>query len=203
MRNLETKRLLIRPFVMADLAAIHQLLDHDLLWSGPGISLEQRSERLQREISLAQWADTGNLFGYRAVVLNATQTLIGICGFLPTVRSPEEQKLFWPLLFAQTGEAAKQHATCELEIGYALASQQQRQGYATEAVRSLFDYAFGELKIDRIFASTNRKNAGSIALMKRVGMRVASNPEHLDEDWPDAPGVMGVIENYLTKLRLQ
>jgi|LakMenEpi03Aug12_release.lakeMendotaPanAssembly.Ray.scaffolds.fasta_scaffold1305829_2 hypothetical protein len=33
--------------------------------------------------------------------------------------------------------------------------------------------------------------------MKRVGMRVASNPDRLDEDWPDAPGVMGVIENYL------
>lgn len=197
MMQLETNRLLIRPFVMADLEAAHQVLDHDLLWAGPGITVEQRRERLQREISLAQWADTGNLFGYRAVVQKATQTPIGICGFLPVLRSPEEQRLFWPLLFAQTGESAKRYATWELEIGYAIASRQQRQGYATEAVRTLFDYAFGELKVERIFASTNRKNGGSIALMKRVGMRVASNPERLDEDWPDAPGVMGVIENYL------
>lgn len=199
MMQLETNRLLIRPFVMTDLEAAHQLLDHDLHWAGPGITIEQRSERLQREINLAQWADTGNLFGYRAVVLKATRAPIGICGYLPVLRSPEEQRLFWPLLFAQPGKSAKRYATWELEIGYAIASQQQRQGYATEAVHALFDYAFGELKIERIFASTNRKNTGSIALMKHVGMRIASNPERLDEDWPDAPGVMGVIENYLTQ----
>jgi 3-oxoacyl-[acyl-carrier protein] reductase len=62
MMQLETNRLLIRPFVMADLEAVHQVLDHDLLWAGPGITVEQRRERLQREINLAQWADTGNLF---------------------------------------------------------------------------------------------------------------------------------------------
>jgi hypothetical protein len=65
MMQLETNRLLIRPFVMADLEAVHQVLDHDLLWAGPGITVEQRRERLQREINLAQWADTNNLFGYR------------------------------------------------------------------------------------------------------------------------------------------
>ena len=127
MMQLETNRLLIRPFVIADLEAVHQLLDHDLLWAGPGITIEQRRERVQREISLAQWADTGNLFGYRAVVLKAIQMPIGICGFLPVLRSPEEQRLFWPLLFAQTGESAKRYATWELEIGYAIASQQQDQ----------------------------------------------------------------------------
>ena len=35
--------------------------------------------------------------------------------------------------------------------------------------------------------------------MQRVGMRTASNPERLDEDWPDTAGVLGVIENYLTQ----
>jgi RimJ/RimL family protein N-acetyltransferase len=162
MMQLETNRLLIRPFVMADLEATHQVLDHDLLWAGPGITVEQRRERLQREINLAQWADTNNLFGYRTVVLKATQTPIGICGFLPVLRSPEEQRLFWPLLFDQTGESAKRYATWELEIGYAIASRQQQQGYGTEAVRTLFDYAFGELKIGRIFASTNRKMVGRL-----------------------------------------
>ncbi len=195
MLKLETKRLLIRPFVMADLEAAHQLLDHDLHWAGPNISLEQRRERLQHEISLAYMDD---LLGYRAVVLKTTEAIIGICGFLLIVRPPQEQRLFWPLLFNQREKPPTKFTTLELEIGYAIASQQQRQGYANEAVHALFDYAFGELKIERIFASTNRKNAGSIALMKHVGMRVASNPERLDEDWPDAPGVMGVIENYLT-----
>lgn len=199
MNTLSTNRLLIRPFALADLASAHQLLDHDLHWSGPSITLEQRSERLQREISLAQWADTGNMFGYRAIVRKGTKALIGICGFLPALYSPEQQRSFWPLLFEQTQEPPKVYATFELEIGYAIATQHQRQGYAAEAVYALLEHAFGELKISRIFAATNRNNAGSIGLMQRIGMRTAQNPERLAEDWPDAPGVMGVIENYLTQ----
>jgi hypothetical protein len=33
--------------------------------------------------------------------------------------------------------------------------------------------------------------------MKRIGMRVASNPEQPELDWPDGGGVSGVIENGL------
>jgi RimJ/RimL family protein N-acetyltransferase len=69
------------------------------------------------------------------------------------------------------------------------------QGYATEAVRTLVDHAFRELRVRRLFATTNRKNTGSINLMKRIGMRIANNPEHPEMDWPEGPGVAGVIEN--------
>jgi hypothetical protein len=31
--------------------------------------------------------------------------------------------------------------------------------------------------------------------MKRVGMWTADNPEQPELDWPNGPGVMGVIEN--------
>ncbi|MFN8493374.1 MAG: GNAT family N-acetyltransferase [Caldilineaceae bacterium] len=199
MNTLSTNRLLIRPFDLADLDAAHQLLDHDLRWSGPGITVEQRRERLQREISLTQWADTDNLFGYRAIVLKPDQTLIGICGFLPALHAPEQQILFWTALFGQAEEPPKGFTTFELEIGYAIASQHQHQGYAAEACYALLEYAFGELKVRRIFAATNRNNVGSIGLMQRIGMRIAQNPERLDEEWPDAPGVLGVIENYLTQ----
>ena len=154
MNTLSTNRLLIRPFEMGDLAAAHQLLDHDLRWSGPGINLEQRRERLQREISLAQWMDTGGIFGYRAIVLKASQALIGICGFLPALHSPEQQRLFWPLLFEQTEELSKEYASFDLEIGYAIERQQQRQGYAAEAIHALLEYAFGALKVERVFAAT-------------------------------------------------
>lgn len=199
MDSLATARLHIRPFVMTDLEAAHDLLDRDLQWAGPNITLEQRRTRLQREISLAQDTDTDGIFGYRAIVLLATGELIGICGFLLVLRSPQEQQLFWPLLFDPTEAAPKRFASFVLEVGYALASRHRQQGYAAEAIQALLDYAFGALKVERVFASTNRKNAASIALMQRVGMRVASHPERLAEDWPDAPGVLGVIDNYLTQ----
>ena len=192
---LDTERLTIQPFVMDDLEAANQLLDVELQWAGPGISLEERRARLQREISLAAWQDTGCLYGYRAILLKPGQILIGICGFLPSLWSPHQQALFWPQLFHHPPDRRYNYASPELEIGYALSPHYRGQGYATAAVRALVDYAFRELWVQRLFATTNRKNTGSINLMKRIGMRVASNPEHPELDWPDGPGVAGVIEN--------
>jgi hypothetical protein len=65
---LETARLVIRPFAPEDLDAAHQILDRDLAWTGPGYTRERRRARLEFYASLADWADTGRLFGYRAVV---------------------------------------------------------------------------------------------------------------------------------------
>ena len=196
MEALETERLIIRPFVMDDLEAAYQLLDIDIQWSGPGFSLERRKAQLQFYIYLSAWNDMGRLYGYRAIILKPSQKLIGICGFLPSVISPRQKWLFWPALFGES-DPDSAFATPELEVGYAMSSLHRGNGYATEAVRALIQYAFAELGVKRLFASTNRSNTGSIKLMKRVGMRTANNPVRLDEDWPDAPGVIGVIENPL------
>lgn len=114
---------------------------------------------------------------------------------MPILWSPHQQSLFWPRLFDSPPDTPYNYASLEVETGYALSPHYRGQGYATEAVRALVDYAFRELRIQRLFATTNRKNTGSINLMKRIGMRVTSNPEHPEMDWPDGPGVAGVIEN--------
>ena len=195
MDTLTTERLIIRPFIMADLLKAHQILDQDIQWSGPNFSLEKRRERLQREIYLAEWTDTGKLYGYRAIVLKESNTLMGMCGFLPGYYSPEKQALFLPQLLGEERGRPRKYAIEALEIGYALSSAHRGQGYATEAIKALLAYAFGTLKAERVYASTNRSNQGSIALMKRVGMRIANNPSHPELEWPGAPGVLGVIEN--------
>ena len=196
MDSFETKRLIIRPFVMDDIEEAHQLLDVDIQWAGPSFSIDRRKKNLQREISLAQWEDTGCIFGYRAIILKETTQMVGMCGFLPTLWSSYQRALFWPQLYSQIEDTIHNpYASFELEIGYALSSQHRGRGYATEAVQVLVDYAFQTLKIRRLYASTNRKNADSIRFMERIGMRIASNPENPDVDWPGAPGVVGVIEN--------
>ena len=67
MDTLETARLWVRPFTEEDLDAAHRLLDVDLRWSGPDFTRERRRERLAFSIALAQWDDTGRLYGYRAI----------------------------------------------------------------------------------------------------------------------------------------
>jgi [ribosomal protein S5]-alanine N-acetyltransferase len=183
MQVVETTRLVIRPFVMEDLADAHHLLDVDLRWSGPAVSLEERRQRLQFYRDLADWVDTGRLYGYRAVLLRRTSRLIGICGFLPCLWPPQRKALLGMV------DADGGFATLELELGYALASDQRGQGYATEAVQALVDYAFRDLGIRRLVAGTGHDNARSIALLQRIGMRMARNA---DAEWPE---VVGVVDN--------
>ena len=57
------------------------------------------------------------------------------------------------------------------ELGYALGVDFRGQGYATEAARALVDYAFYELKLHRIQATTSSANPESYRVMERLGMR--------------------------------
>ena len=86
---LESPRLLIRPFVMADLAGVHRLLDVELaevdLHQDPVETLSARQAWLQW--SVLNYEQLARLrqppYGDRAVVLKATGELIGACGFVP------------------------------------------------------------------------------------------------------------------------
>jgi RimJ/RimL family protein N-acetyltransferase len=57
----------------------------------------------------------------------------------------------------------------EAELGFSLAPVYQGHGYAQEAVAGLLDYAFGTLEKSRIEALTDARNAGSIAVLERLG----------------------------------
>jgi ribosomal-protein-alanine N-acetyltransferase len=198
MDTLETDRLVIRPFTMDDLEEAYQLLDVDMQWAGPNISIEWRKKHLSLYITLSEWEEGGRLYGFRAIVLRASGQIVGLCGFLQWLWTPRGQALFWPLLIGPIGEGWDGlYSSFELSVGYGLSSQHRGKGYATEAVRALLDHAFRELSVRRVFAGTNRSNLGSISLMKRIGMRVADNPEHPDMDWPNGPGVVGMIVNDL------
>lgn len=57
------------------------------------------------------------------------------------------------------------------ELGYVFNKKFQRQGFATESVEKIMDYAFNELKARRIIAMCNPENESSWKLLERVGMR--------------------------------
>ena len=56
-----------------------------------------------------------------------------------------------------------------VEIGYSVLSRFQGQGYATEMVRALIDWAFAQPSVARIVAETTEENAPSTRLLKRQG----------------------------------
>ncbi|MCA1444018.1 GNAT family N-acetyltransferase [Ensifer sp. IC4062] len=55
------------------------------------------------------------------------------------------------------------------QIGYTIARQYWGQGYATEAVRGLIEYAFGNFPIHRITASVDPRNAASLRVLEKCG----------------------------------
>jgi hypothetical protein len=109
---LETQRLMIRPFSMDDLDAIHQILDLDLGTEGAKTHQER------------------------------------------------EKWLQWTIL-------------------------------STEATQALIDYAFTQLQLKRIVATTTYENVASIGVMRKLGMHIEQNP------YPDPPWfqVIGLLEN--------
>lgn len=75
---------------------------------------------------------------------------------------------------------ADDHDTRLAEIGITVARAHQRRGYAREALSHLLDHAFSVLAIHRVVAYVDVRNAASIALLERLGMR---REGHLIEDY--------------------
>lgn len=56
-------------------------------------------------------------------------------------------------------------------IGFELARDCHRQGYMTEAVASVLEYGFKEMRLNRIQAETHAENVGSGALVRKLGFK--------------------------------
>jgi ribosomal-protein-alanine N-acetyltransferase len=189
MPTLKTERLLIRPFSMDDLDAIYQLLDVEL--NDADFGTEGPKARAERERWL-QWTvlnyeELARMYqppyGDRAVVLKSSGQLIGACGYVPCLAP------FGQLPALQDREHTQLNST-EFGLFYAFSPAVHRQGYGTEAAQALITYGFDVLKLKRIVATTTYDNAGSIGVMRRVGMQIERNP------YPDPPWmqVVGILE---------
>jgi ribosomal-protein-alanine N-acetyltransferase len=56
-------------------------------------------------------------------------------------------------------------------LGYNVAPAHWGKGIATEACAAVLDYAFGQLGLHRVFATADARNAASIRVMQKLGMR--------------------------------
>jgi len=194
MPNLETERLLIREFSLEDLDAVYQILDIELADAETGSQGPLNRERRRRwlEWSALNYENLAWLYqppyGDRAVILKSSAELIGACGLVPLLdvygQLPyyqEKEPFSPPLAFPEVG------------LYYALSPRFQGKGYATEAARALVEYGFSHMRLRRIVATTTYDNQASMAVMRRLGMRVETNP-HPEPPWLQ---VLGILENNL------
>jgi RimJ/RimL family protein N-acetyltransferase len=179
---LETERLRIRPFGASDLRACDALFRS--LGYGPA-----RREWLE-------WAsrNAGELanqhqppYGDRALLLKETDELVGSVGMVPAF-GPFG---LLPGFDVNPDSPEARRNIPEFGLYWALAPEHRGNGYATEAARALIDFAFRTLNLRRIVAMTEHENATSIAVMRRLGMRVERSP-HPEPVWFQT---VGILEN--------
>ncbi len=98
---------------------------------------------------------------YRAVVLTATNTLVGSINFHH--RAPD------PFLLPYCSHGA--------ELGYTIAPPHRRQGYATEAIGGMMRWAHDTAAVRSFFLSISPTNAPSLRLAQKLGFRQVGEQE--------------------------
>lgn len=95
---------------------------------------------------MAEYPDATGWCRYVALKSAGTPGLIGTCG---CVGPPE--------------------ATDDVEIGYSILPEHQRQGYAAEAVEAFVDWIFGFAHVRSVNAQTFPHLTGSLCVLRRCG----------------------------------
>jgi RimJ/RimL family protein N-acetyltransferase len=171
---IQTDRLILRPAVNADRAAVAAInADPEVgAWLG-GVRDRAESDAF---LDRVQAHDAEHGFGFWVVERKADVRVIGMTGVWwvpPEMDMPDT-----------------------VEIGWRFAPDAWGRGYATEAASAALAYGFETLELDEIIAFTARTNLASQAVMTRVGMihdpaRDFEHPQVADGD-PLKPHVVFV-----------
>ena len=158
---LETERLILRRFTMAD---IEDLVD---LNSDPQVTRFINGGRpIPREVveldlaAFLAYYGRGDGYGFWAAIEKPTGAFLGWFHLRPAKDAPPD----------------------EPELGYRLKRSAWGKGYGTEGSRALIQKAFTELGARRVFASTMTVNVGSWRVMEKAGLRFVRT---FFQEWPD------------------
>ena len=146
MTVLETPRLLLRQFTLADVDSLAALYADPAVMTflGGPRSYEMTRQHIERIIQ--NYQDYG--FGLWAVIHKGDRGLMGRCGLIPQVIE----------------------GVAEVEIGYLMAQAYWGQGLATEAAVAIRDYGFQTVRCDRLISLIDPHNLASQKVALRLGM---------------------------------
>ena len=156
MLNLETNRLMFRRYTMDDLAFVEQLVTNEnvMKYIGSGV-VKGRTYAIQLIERMMEQYDNFDDYGLHVLLHKETGQRIGHAG-----------------LVAQIIDDA-----FEIELGYWIHSDFWQQGYATEATRSLKQYAEQELELERYVSAIQVGNVASQKVALQNGLKLEKQIE--------------------------
>jgi len=183
---LETKRLILRRFTLADLDDLYELVYADPVVKNAWSGAKGTPEEIKRGFAKGTIHPQGE-FGFRAMVLKETDAVIGLMGFQR--HDPAEEDLSY---LASEDEPNRKVGLdpnyIEIELTYAMGRPYWKNGYATEMGKAVIVYGFKELGLGRIIQTVSRQNPNSVNLMRRLGFRL--------ENYIDPESVVGILGDY-------
>lgn len=145
--RLTTDRLILRPFTLADAANVQSLAgDWAIADTTLNIPHPYEDGMAEEWISHHREQFVNKEQVTLAITLRTNNALVGAIGLRLTLR------------FARA------------EMGYWIGKPYWGQGYCTEAAKALLAYGFGELQLNKIFASHLVRNPASGRVMQKIGM---------------------------------
>jgi RimJ/RimL family protein N-acetyltransferase len=147
MPRLETRRLLLRPMVIADVSELLQIFSDARVMAWFGVSpfgLGEMEQWVQRNLAHQE----ANGYGLFSVILKSNGLLIGDCGL----------------------ERMGIQGTQAVELGFDFRSDHWNRGYATEAATAVRDFAFDQLRLPRLISLIRVGNIASKRVAEKVGM---------------------------------
>jgi RimJ/RimL family protein N-acetyltransferase len=179
---LETERLRIREFELADLEIYHRLkadafgeddpLDSTRSWLDWTVRNYRELEKLYQPP-----------YGDYVITLRESGAFVGSVGLVQSL-------IPWNTL-RDEAPTEEWFTTPEFGLYYAVFKTYRGQGYATEAAQAVIDQVFDTMHAQRIVATTEYDNVASQAVMRKLGMHLLRNPGR-EPEWAE---VCGVLEN--------
>lgn len=172
--TLHTARLLLRELAPDDAGALHEIERQERVTRFMAFdpqTLEQSRECIANAVR-AQHAQPRRTYDL-AVVQLASAALIGRCGL--EIRRPEHR---------------------EAMLWYVLHPDHWGNGYAREAVAAVLDFAFGTLRLHRVWADCDPRNVASCRVVERLGFRLEGRLREnywLKAEWCDS-AVYAILE---------
>ena len=158
--RIKTKRLLLRPFALADAKEVQRLAgDRDIASTTAAIPHPYDDGVAEQWIAMHQQRFEEGTWLNLAITHDPDDTLVGALGLR---LEPEHDRA---------------------EIGYWIGKPYWGQGYATEAARALVEYGFERLGLHRIYAYHFTRNPASGKVLQKIGMRHEGHRRQHDKKW--------------------
>jgi ribosomal-protein-alanine N-acetyltransferase len=151
---LETERLLIRRFTLADLDKLIETRSDSEVNKYLGGKTFQNPVALKKRLGFYMNCYEKFGFGMCAMIWKPTGEMIGSSGIQP---------------LEDTGE---------IEVGYSIVKEFWRQGIGFECARAWLKYGFENANLERIVAVAYPENVGSWRIMEKCGMKYEKTETH-------------------------